>query len=71
MKIHPVEAELFYLDRHRDMTKLTADSRNFAHAAKKVKGNANIVGIYCCYSIILIIWLFSQHSVVTDILLSI
>jgi len=35
MKIRPVGAELFHVDRQNDMTKLIVAFRNFANAPKK------------------------------------
>jgi len=34
MKIRPVGAELFHVERRTDMTKLTVSFRNFANAPK-------------------------------------
>jgi hypothetical protein len=36
MKIRPAGAELFYLDRQTDMTKLTVAFRYFANASKNI-----------------------------------
>jgi len=36
MKIHPVGAKMFHVDRRTDMTKLTVAFRNFANVSNKL-----------------------------------
>ena len=45
MKIHPVGAELFHVDRRKDMTKLIVAFRNFANVPESC-GVPRIAGKY-------------------------